>query len=297
MEQKTENGNEKEAMQRNEGNATEPSPDAPEKKKFVLFGKRRKLEGKEKKNAKIAYSMAIISLLGVVAHILYFNFAYNFNDWVCILIYAMIFIAPGYLANAGMLIWGGKGPEMDFGYVCKDGRRLFGPGKTWRGFILGSIAFGIPIAMMIHAIFFFCWDDVVNATYGFYEQGLIYTMYPEPEQLIEDLRIYMLGSKSAVPDLNSFLLLLPRVSLCSFGAGVGDLMGSWAKRRIGLQRGEPFWIVDQIDFLFGCLLLSLPYVWGEFHLQTFVFLLIFTPSLTVIANTISYLTGHKKIPW
>ena len=80
MEQKTENGNEKEAMQRNEGNATEPSPDAPEKKKFVLFGKRRKLEGKEKKNAKIAYSMAIISLLGVVSPI--FQLAYNFNDWV-----------------------------------------------------------------------------------------------------------------------------------------------------------------------------------------------------------------------
>ena len=268
-----------------------------EKKPFKLFGKPRPLDDEEKKFAKIAYAMAIASLLGVIGHILYFQFVYNFNDWVCILIYAMLFIAPGYLANAGMLIWGGKGAPMDFGYVCKDGRRLFGSGKTWRGFILGSVAFGIPIAMITHIILYLNWDTIVMIIYGYYDQGIIYTMYPEREALIQDMRIYMLGTQDALPNIESFIRLMPRLILCSFGAGVGDLIGSWAKRRKGIDRGEPFWIVDQIDFLFGCLIMTVPYVWGHFHFQTFIFLLIFTPSLTVIANTISYLTGHKKIPW
>jgi CDP-2,3-bis-(O-geranylgeranyl)-sn-glycerol synthase len=269
-----------------------------EKKKFKLFGTPRPLDEEEKRYAKIAYAFAIGCLLGVLAHYFYFTIVYSYDDWLCILIYAFIFIAPGYLANAGMLIWGGKGPQMDFGYVCKDGRRLFGEGKTWRGFILGSVLFGIPIAMLIHGILFVYWQDVVDASYAFFADPKInYTFYETPEELIEDLRIYMLGSKIAEPDFQSFLRLMPRIILCSFGAGVGDLIGSWAKRRKGLARGAPFWVIDQIDFIGGCLLLTVPLVIGNFHIQTFIFLLIFTPSLTVLANTISYLTGHKKVPW
>jgi len=284
-------------QEKNSGNTNVANQITQEKKPFKLFGKPRPLTDQEKKYAKIAYTMAVASLLGVVGHIFYFQIVYNFNDWVCILIYAMLFIAPGYLANAGMLIWGGKGTPMDFGHVCKDGHRLFGPGKTWRGFILGSVAFGIPIAMFIHYLLFINWDTIVAMIYSYYDQGIIYTMYPQPEALIQDMRIYMLGSQTAEPNSEAFIALMPRIILCSFGAGVGDLVGSWAKRRKGIDRGEPFWIVDQIDFLFGCLVLTLPYVWGHFHLQTFIFLMIFTPSLTVIANTTSYLTGHKKIPW
>ncbi len=269
-----------------------------EKQKFKFFAGRRPLSLDEKKSAKIAFGVVIGCLVMVLLHFLYFTIRYTYSDWLCILIYAMLFIAPGYLANAGMLIWGGKGPPLDLGHVCKDGRRLFGEGKTWRGFLLGPIAFAVPISILIHVILYLTWPDIEGAAHAFIaDPNVTYDFYATADALIADLKLYILGSSTGEPDMATFLILLPRIILCAFGAAFGDLFGSWAKRRKGLERGAPFWVVDQLDFISGCFLLTLPLLVGNFHFHTFVFLLLFTPSLTVIANTISYFTGHKKVPW
>ncbi|MFH1448069.1 MAG: CDP-2,3-bis-(O-geranylgeranyl)-sn-glycerol synthase [Candidatus Micrarchaeota archaeon] len=51
----------------------------------------------------------------------------------------LAFIAPAYLANASPVILGG-GVHMDFGRKLRDGKRILGDGKTWRGFFLGILA-------------------------------------------------------------------------------------------------------------------------------------------------------------
>jgi CDP-2,3-bis-(O-geranylgeranyl)-sn-glycerol synthase len=117
----------------------------------------------------------------------------------------------------------------------------------------------------------------------------------------------MIGDSNAIhgtdANMANFVKLIPRVILCSFGAPLGDLVKSYAKRRQGLERGEPWWFLDQVDFVFGCLLLSGWFVFGGFADNWIVFthvlimLFIITPTITVMANTTSYLTGHKKVPW
>ncbi len=52
---------------------------------------------------------------------------------------AIWFILPAYVANAAPVILGG-GTPLDWGRKFTDRRRIFGPGKTIRGFAAGLIA-------------------------------------------------------------------------------------------------------------------------------------------------------------
>jgi CDP-2,3-bis-(O-geranylgeranyl)-sn-glycerol synthase len=52
---------------------------------------------------------------------------------------AIWFILPAYVANAAPVVLGG-GPPLDMGKKFLDGRRIFGDGKTTRGFVGGIIA-------------------------------------------------------------------------------------------------------------------------------------------------------------
>jgi len=51
---------------------------------------------------------------------------------------SVIFIFPAYSANAVPVVLGG-GQPLDFGKTFKDGRPIFGPHKTFRGFFAGLI--------------------------------------------------------------------------------------------------------------------------------------------------------------
>jgi len=67
-----------------------------------------------------------------------------------IIIQALWLVIPAYIANACALLVGG-GTPIDFGKNWKDGRRIFGDGKTWRGLISGAFlgmtsGFAITIA-------------------------------------------------------------------------------------------------------------------------------------------------------
>ena len=54
-----------------------------------------------------------------------------------IIIQALWLVLPAYVANASALIFGG-GTPIDFGKKWKDGRRILGDGKTWRGLFIGT---------------------------------------------------------------------------------------------------------------------------------------------------------------
>ncbi|GAH22107.1 unnamed protein product, partial [marine sediment metagenome] len=60
----------------------------------------------------------------------------------------------------------------------------------------------------------------------------------------EVFKYYFIGGQFPM----NFLVLLIRIILASYGAVIGDLAGSFLKRRFDIKSGAPFWIVDQLDF-------------------------------------------------
>jgi CDP-2,3-bis-(O-geranylgeranyl)-sn-glycerol synthase len=79
------------------------------------------------------------------------------------------------------------------------------------------------------------------------------------------------------------------------GAVFGDLVAAYGKRRAGLERGQPAFLIDQLDFVCGAMLLSLPLrIPGA---ETLVFILIATPSIHFALNWVSHRLHVKQVPW
>jgi len=139
-----------------------------------------------------------------------------------IIIQALWLVLPAYIANGFALLLGG-GTPIDFGKKWKDGNRILGDGKTWRGLISGAFVgmiggFGLSVAAKI-----------INQTdYAF------------------------LG----LNDFTGFPLMIPIIGSICFGALIGDIIKSFFKRRVGIKRGGDWIPFDQIDFILGVLLFS-----------------------------------------
>ena len=87
----------------------------------------------------------------------------------------------------------------------------------------------------------------------------------------------------------------------SFGAMLGDIVAAFFKRRMGLNRGAPLFVIDQLDFVMGawlCVLLIAPN-WFSIHFNSTIILivLIITPILHRITNIIGFKMGAKREPW
>jgi len=94
------------------------------------------------------------------------------------------------------------------------------------------------------------------------------------------------GAVAGYP-LQSFLLAL--------GALVGDMTGAFIKRRLGIARGKPAPVLDQIDFVVGALAFVYPAF--PFALEQAVFLVVVTPPIHLVANIGAYLLKLKPHPW
>jgi CDP-2,3-bis-(O-geranylgeranyl)-sn-glycerol synthase len=82
----------------------------------------------------------------------------------------------------------------------------------------------------------------------------------------------------------------------SLGALVGDLTGSFLKRRLGYSSGSSLLIVDQLNFLFGALLLSFLVFSRPELFQTLIAIAI-TPPIHMLTNYLAYASGLKKELW
>jgi CDP-2,3-bis-(O-geranylgeranyl)-sn-glycerol synthase len=90
----------------------------------------------------------------------------------------------------------------------------------------------------------------------------------------------------------------PLAFVLSLGTMAGDLAGSFIKRRMGMKRGYPSLILDQLSFLLFALLLSTPYLPGGFlALDSLALLLALTYLLHVLSNILANRLGLKKVPW
>jgi CDP-2,3-bis-(O-geranylgeranyl)-sn-glycerol synthase len=176
---------------------------------------------------------------------------------------ALWFVFPAYVANAVPVLVGG-GTPIDFGRRFVDGRRIFGDGKTIRGFTGGLIA------------------GILLGTFEAFMSGYVV------------LNLQKLTVLSLIQE--EILQCTPlRAFLISIGALLGDLTGSFVKRRMGLRRGAPVPLLDQLTFLIvAFLLVSLTF---QIPLEYVIILLILTPLIHLTTNIISYLVGLKQVPW
>ncbi len=88
---------------------------------------------------------------------------------------------------------------------------------------------------------------------------------------------------------------LPLVFLLSFGAIFGDIIGAFIKRRLGMPRGYPAPLLDQLDFLLFALLLSSAF--ASISTGMLVLLLVITPILHKLSNIVGYYVKLKRHPW
>jgi CDP-2,3-bis-(O-geranylgeranyl)-sn-glycerol synthase len=192
---------------------------------------------------------------------------------------ALWLFLPAYVANmspvfTAKLIPAWKAP-IDGGRLAKDGRRVLGPGKTWRGLVGGTVTAGLATLLLSHtAAGPFSQDDF----------GLRSTPAAS-----SDMGIVLFGA------------------LVGFMALVGDAVKSYFKRRRNIERGRSWFPFDQLDFVvFGLLgvalgapLLAPGWVRDAFLADWVVLatLLVLTPLLHLLVNRIGYWLGLKEVPW
>lgn len=98
------------------------------------------------------------------------------------------------------------------------------------------------------------------------------------------------------PDMTGTTLWYPIFAgLIATGAILGDMLGSFIKRRLLLPSGSASPILDQLDFVVGAYLVAYPF----YHPPAFEVL--FVTAFTIISHTLSnylaYKVGFKKVPW
>jgi len=167
---------------------------------------------------------------------------------------ALWLMLPAYLPNSSAALIKGKKP-IDFGKNFIDGKRIFGDGKTYRGFFGGALCgFALGVVLMGIAPFL-----------GF-------------------------------PSFTIVALLC-----LSFGAMLGDLVKSFFKRRLGIEKGRPFPLVDQLDFVLGAWLLlyifERSWFTANFTLEIITIALVLTPLIHFSANVAAYAIGKKDVWW
>ncbi len=82
----------------------------------------------------------------------------------------------------------------------------------------------------------------------------------------------------------------------SLGALLGDIAGSFIKRRLSLPRGAPAPVLDQLDFYAGAVAASylLGCMWSP---ETLALTAVIVAVLHVTSNFVAYLAGLKREPW
>ena len=85
--------------------------------------------------------------------------------------------------------------------------------------------------------------------------------------------------------------------LVSLGALIGDLVGAFIKRRMNLAPGQLLPVIDQIDFIVGAVVLSLPVSLQFISWELLLAIFVITPPLHLLTNFAAYKLKLKANPW
>ncbi len=94
--------------------------------------------------------------------------------------------------------------------------------------------------------------------------------------------------------LQDFGLLLVAFMI-SLGAVLGDLAGAFVKRRLKIEPGKPFPVLDQLDFVLGGLAVGL--LFFPLSLSSILIVFVVTPPIHIGTNYGAYRLGIKKGRW
>ncbi len=192
---------------------------------------------------------------------------------------ALWLFLPCYAANMAPVFVAKMIPDwnapIDGGRLASDGRRVLGPGKTWRG-LFGGAMFGGLMALLLAAL------------------APITPFVRDSDDFGRSL-----GASAS----NMFLF----GAMLGLFALIGDAVKSYFKRRKNIERGGSWFPFDQLDFVvFGILAIVLfawllPPGWvGAAYFSDWVVpftLLVLTPLLHLAVNRIGYWLGLKEVPW
>lgn len=176
---------------------------------------------------------------------------------------AFVLTIPAFSANSLAVITGGYG-KMDFNRNFLDGKRILGDGKTWSGFF-GGVASGVIFGLIIYAI-------------------------------LVVLNLHIGNFSSTVTGAVEVLVTM------SAGSLLGDMAGSFIKRRIGIERGGKGSLLDQWPFVLMAFLLLFIFERHFFMIYYgdivgLITILVITPPLHRAVNIIGYRMNKKDVPW
>jgi CDP-2,3-bis-(O-geranylgeranyl)-sn-glycerol synthase len=219
----------------------------------------------------------------VVVYIVVWTLMYSIWDVLCVMGLAFFGCVPAFLANAFMPIFGSlkfiPRKPIDGGRMLR-GNRLFGEHKTWNGFIGGTILGFIVAYLLAISIY----PKLYAITLLNFSDGETVLEFLTMEEILFFVDIESNPTKFFI---GQFLLCI--------GAPLGDLIGSFVKRRFNRKDGTQFPVIDQIDFIVIAVLLAYPLYPIQWYYM--LFLIIITPMITITANIIGYYTGKKEVPW
>ena len=186
------------------------------------------------------------------------------DNILLIILGSIILFLPAFAANPGAVITGGYA-KVDFGRNFIDGKRIFGDGKTWSGFFGGSFL-GVALGLVIYFILSLTHITAIG-NYG--------------SSVYEALAV-----------------LLPM----SFGSLMGDMAGSFVKRRLNMKRGQKGSLLDQWPFVLVSFLMVFIFARGFFmeyygNFIGIIVILAMTPPLHRAVNIIGYKMNKKDVPW
>ena len=173
-----------------------------------------------------------------------------------LIIKASWLMLPAYVANPTAVVFGG-GKPIDLGKKWKDGRRIFGDGKTFRG-LLGGTACGIVLGLLqmqvtsLHFLGTFTFISIITLSFG----ALLGDM---TKSFFKRRLGYERGAKFPLVDQLDFVA------------------GAWILTYVF----DTAWFSDNF----------LAYPW------IMVTVILFTPLLHRLTNIIGYYAKLKKEPW
>ena len=147
---------------------------------------------------------------------------------------------------------------IDFGKKLND-RPILGPNKTWRGIIAGIVA----------------------ATFVVWLQKLLVESWPWLQDAVSQI------------DYHNMNILLFGV-LFAVGALGGDMIESFFKRRLNIASGHTWFPFDQIDYILGGIILTMPFV--TLSLYQYLWLILLWTVIHLASSLIGWLLKLKERP-
>ncbi len=179
-------------------------------------------------------------------------------------LFAIWFFLPAGVANASPLFASKIGflrflyKPLDFGQKFR-GRRIFGDNKTWLG-----LGFAILMGFVV----------IVLQKYGYNHSQFVRTISENVDYNAP--KIFWLGP------------------LFGFGALFGDAIESFFKRQFNVKPGYSWFPFDQIDYILGGLIFSLPIV--MLGILKYILIIVVWIFVHLISSYLGYLFGLKSRP-